>query len=119
MVYGKIGGHVVEIKKLADIKLAGRSINEDWPVRPELRQSIIDQCQEIAESGDPELALAAMKVVLAADALNIRKREAEQKRQEAEHARKLQLIELAIRSGLVVNDDTAVRAMDCITSASE
>jgi len=106
----------MKIEKLSDIKLAGRSINEDWPVKPELRQSIIDQCQEIAASGDPELALAAMKVVLAADALNTRKREAEQKRQEAEHARKLQLLELAIKHGLVADVGSGVRALDSSTS---
>ena len=108
----------MKLEKLADIKLAGRSINEDWPVKPELRQSIIDQCQEIASSGDPELALAAMKVVLAADALNARKREAEQKREEAEHARKLQLLELAIKHRLIANDGSATRGVDSEPSAS-
>ncbi len=115
----KSGGRLVEIKKLSDIKLAGRSINEDWPVKPELRQSIIDQCQEIAASGDPELALAAMKVVLAADALNTRKREAEQKRQEAEHARKLQLIELAVKLGIAQPDGITIGAIDRIASSGQ
>jgi hypothetical protein len=109
----------MEVKTLADIKLVGRSVNEDWPVSPELRETVISQLHDLAASGDPDLAIAASKVIIAADALNIRKREAEQKRLEAEHARKLQLIELAVRVGIIGNDGETARAMDSVASAGK
>ena len=91
----------MDLDKIADIKLAGRAINEEWPVSSEIRSEVVDKLQFISKHGSPELAIAASRVLLAADALNAKKREAEQRRLEAEHARKLQLIELAVRLGIV------------------
>lgn len=109
-------GEVVEIETVADIRLAGRAINEDWPVTQELRGSLIQQMQDILTAGDPELCIAAAKVLLAADALNAKKREVEQRKLDAEHARKLQLIELAVKLGIARPDPESVGSPDRIAS---
>ena len=108
----------MEISTLADIKLAGRAINEDWPVNQELRSEIVETLTEIVRSGVPDFQLAASKVLLAADALNAKKREIERKRLEAEHARKLQLIEAAVKLGIVGNAGGSAGAIPGQSSSS-
>lgn len=66
-----------------------------------MRDELVQKLLRVVSLGDPDLTLAATKVFIAMDALNAKKREAEQRRLEAEHARKLQLIELAVRLGVV------------------
>lgn len=102
----------MQLDTIADIKLAGRAINEDWPVDPGLRESVISEMRNILTGGDPELSIAAAKVVLAADAINAKKREAEQRRLDAENARKLQLIELAVKLGITRPDGVATGIAD-------
>ena len=102
----------MKLETIADIKLAGRAINEDWPVDPELRESVISEMRNILTSGIPDLSIAAAKVVLAADAINAKKREAEQRRLDAENARKLQLIELAVKLGITRPDGVAAGIAD-------
>ena len=84
----------------ADIRLIGRAVRNGWPVDDELKASVISQLKGFVSGGDPKLSVEASKVLLAADALNLKKEQQEQKRIEAEHARKLQLIEVAARIGL-------------------
>jgi hypothetical protein len=91
----------LELDSLADIKLAGRAVNGNWPVTQEMREDLLRQLREIAANGDPDEKIAAIKVVLAADTLNAKKEAQQQKQIEAEHARKLQLIELAHKLGIV------------------
>ena len=100
----------MEIETVADIKLAGRAINSDWPVSSKIRESVIEKLLVILETGVPDFQIAASKVLLAADALNEKKRQAEQRKLEAEHARKLQLIELAVKLGIARNDSGADRS---------
>lgn len=107
----------MQLETVADIKLAGRAINEDWPVSTEHRKFLIEEMISIARGGDPELSIAAAKVVLAADALNTKKQEAEQKRLNAENARKLQLIELAVKLGIARHDGEPAGITDRIASS--
>jgi hypothetical protein len=72
--------------------------------------------ENLLSSGIPDLAIAASKVLLAADALNEKKRIAEQKRLDAEHTRKLQLIELAVKLGIAGNDNGTARGLDHVAS---
>jgi hypothetical protein len=109
----------MELETIADIKLAGRAMNDDWPVSPAMRQKVFDQLELVLTNGDPELRVAASKVILAADLANLRKREAERKRNEAEHARKLQLIELAHKLGLVKSDSGATGSVGIIAPESK
>lgn len=99
------------IETVADIKLAGRSINNEWPVAADVRQKVVERMAVLAESGEPEIEIAAAKVLLAADLCNERKRVAEQKRLADEHTRKIQLIELAIKLGVVRDDHAGTGAL--------
>lgn len=102
----------MHLHTVADIKLAGRAINEEWPVTRDLRSQLITDLGMIASDGAPEMRIAAAKVILAADALNAKKREAEQKQLNAEHARKLQLIELAVKLGIARPDSDGTGIAD-------
>lgn len=82
-------------------KLELRAINEGWPITAERRKEIIEWAMIRATSSDDDVADKAAKIILAADAVNLKRQQLEQKKLEAEHARKLQLIEAAIRLGIV------------------
>lgn len=96
-----------------------RAIVSGWEIPEDLKGEIIQRNAELTRSPDDRIAIAASKNLVAIGALHLKHEQVIQQQIEAEHARKLQLIELAVRSGLVVNDDAATRAMDCITSPGE
>ena len=82
-------------------KLELRAIKEGWPITPEQRATIIERAMDRATCGIPDIEDRAAKILLAADLVNLKRRQLEQKTIEAEHARKLQLLEAAIRLGIV------------------
>lgn len=94
----------MELDTVADIKLATRAFNEGWQVSPEIRQAIVAKAFVRATCGDPEVEDKAGKLLLAIDKFNHDCLESERKKIEAEHARKLQLIELAVKLGIVGDD---------------
>jgi len=94
-------GDALDLESVADIKLATRAFNQGWDVPAEVRRKVVERAAMRAECGDPEIEDHAGKLLLAIDKFNHSVSEAEQKRLEAEHARKLQLIELAVRIGAV------------------
>ena len=91
----------MELETLAEIKLATRAFNDGWNVPIDVRKAVIERAAIRAQCGDPEIEDQAGKLLLAIDKFNHSVSESEQKRLEAEHARKLQLIELAVRIGAV------------------
>lgn len=108
----------MEISTIADIKLVGRSIAEDWPVDSSLRESVVTKLLDIVVGPDEKLSVAAARVLLAADALNIKKRIELEKIAQAEQERKRQLIEYAVKLGLVNNVIDGTSRMDSESSES-
>ena len=106
----------MEISTIADVKLVGRSIAEDWPVDSSLRESVVSKLLDIVVGPDEKLAVAASRVLLAADALNIKKRIELEKIAQAEQERKRQLIEYAVKLGLVNNVIDGTGRMDSESS---
>jgi hypothetical protein len=106
----------VEIDSVADIKLAGRSISEDWPVDQSTRERVVETLRTILMAGDEKMAVAAARVLLAADALNIKKRIEEQKIANQEQERKRQLIEYAVKLGIVKPVDNRLGVIDSESS---
>jgi hypothetical protein len=91
-------------------KLEERSLREGWNLSPEKRKIVLQKTFERATCGDPEWEESATRTLIAAEALELKRQALEQRKAEAEHARKLQLIEYAIRCGLVAD----VVGPDCI-----
>ena len=104
---------------MADLKLLHRAINGGWNVSDEMKQRVVDQAANLVGDSDPKIALLAMKVLISADSADDKKALAEQRRQEAEHARKLQLIELAVKLGIAQPDGVTIGAVDRIASSSQ
>ena len=94
----------MKIESLNDIRLIGRSIKEDWPVSPEIKAEVVDALRNIVLSGVPDFVIPASRVLLAGDALNQRRKAQDEKKLELEQRRKLELIELAVKLGLVRDD---------------
>ena len=109
----------MEIKTLADLKLLHRAINGGWNVSDEMKQRVVDQAANLVGDSDPKIALLAMKVLISADSADDKKALAEQRRQEAEHARKLQLIELAVKLGIAQPDSVTIGTVDRIASSGQ
>lgn len=109
-------GRSIEIEKHKDIRLAGRIINEDWPISAEAKESIVDKLLFIVEHGDPELQIAASRTLMVGDALNQKRRALAEKKLALEHKRKLELIELAHKLGIVGDDGGANRVIDSESS---
>ncbi len=82
----------MKIEKTSDVKLVGRAIREGWDVDKESIKAALMQCLT-----DPDLAIDAAKVLLAADAIDCKREELEEKRKAGEEQRRLQLLELAQR----------------------
>jgi hypothetical protein len=108
----------VELGTTADIKLATRAFNQGWKVSPRQRREIVQKAMDRATCGDPDVEDKAGKLLLAIDKFNHAVYESEQKRLDAEHARKLQLIELAVKLGIVVNAGAATGAISSQPSGS-
>jgi hypothetical protein len=106
----------VEIETIADQRLVGRAIREGWPVSEEMKAQLVQKTFARATCGIPEFEEAATKTIVAMDKRNQELRNEELKRIEAEHARKLQLIELAVKLGIAGNDQHGARALDSVSS---
>jgi hypothetical protein len=92
------------IDTIADIRLIGRAMNEDWPVYKEQKESIVEKLMTIIESNDPQMQIAASRALMMADALNQKRQALQEKKLALEQKRKLELIELAHKLGIVGHD---------------
>lgn len=103
----------MDINTVADVRLAGRAINDEWPVTPEVRKKVVDRLVYLQEFGEKHsVQVAAAKALQSADQINMKKRAEEQRRIEAEHARKLQLLEAAVKLGIVKPVGPGIGSMD-------
>lgn len=102
------GRRFLNIESINDIRLLGRAIKEDWPVSPEIKSEVVAALRDIVSSGVPDFVIPASRVLMAGDALNQRRRALEEKKLALEQQRKLELIELAVKLGLVRDDQLAI-----------
>lgn len=105
-------------KTVADYKLESRAENNLWPVTDDHRKECVENALVDLNDENPKVRSAARDYLLAVDKANILKQVAEQRRIEAEHARKLQLLELAVKIGIVEDDGRAVGNSASVPSAS-
>lgn len=91
-------------------------MNEDWPIIKEQKESIVEKLMTIVEHGDPELQIAASRTLMMADALNQKRQALQEKKLALEQKRKLELIELAHRLGIVGNDGGSIGVIDSQSS---
>ena len=79
---------LIETRK--DLGLVSRALKERWNVdREKIKHALM------VALGDPELAIDAAKVLLVADALDVKRDELEAKQQAKENEQRLRLLELA------------------------
>lgn len=79
---------LIETRK--DLRLASRALKERWNVdREKIKQALM------VALGDPDLVVDAAKVLLVADALDVKRDEIELKQQAKENEQRLRLLELA------------------------
>lgn len=87
--------------ELMEQKLEQRALREGWDMPAGVRERVIANTVERATCGIPETEEAATRTLIAVDALTLKREAFEQRRIEAEHARKLQLIEAAVKLGII------------------
>jgi hypothetical protein len=80
----------LEIKTSKDLRLVNRALKEKWNVDKEAIKQALMQCLT-----DPDLAIDAAKVLLAADAIDCKREELDAKREVKENEQRLRLLELA------------------------
>jgi hypothetical protein len=103
---------VESIDTIADIRLIGRAMNEDWPVYKEQKEAIVKKLMTIVESNDPQMQIAASRALMAADALNQKRQALQEKKLEQEQKRKIELIDLAHKLGIVGHDSGSIGVVD-------
>lgn len=106
----------MEIETIADDRLVARAIREGWPISEEMKKTLVEKTFARAVCGVPEVEESATKTIVAMDKRNQDLRNEEQRRIEAEHARKLQLLELAHKLGIVRNVGGGSGGDDCLPS---
>jgi hypothetical protein len=80
----------LEIRTSKDLRLVNRALKEKWNVDKEAIKEALMQCLT-----DPDLAIDAAKVLLAADAIDCKREELDAKREVKENEQRLRLLELA------------------------
>jgi hypothetical protein len=80
----------LEIRTAKDLRLVNRALKEKWNVDKEAIKEALMQCLT-----DPDLAIDAAKVLLAADAIDCKREELDAKREVKENEQRLRLLELA------------------------
>ena len=80
----------MEIRTSKDLRLVNRALKEKWNVDKEAIKEALMQCLT-----DPDLAIDAAKVLLAADAIDCKREELDAKREVKENEQRLRLLELA------------------------
>ena len=80
----------MEIRTAKDLRLVNRALKEKWNVDKEAIKEALMQCLS-----DPDLAIDAAKVLLAADAIDCKREELDAKREAKENEQRLRLLELA------------------------
>ena len=90
--------------------MAQKALEQRWPIKPEYREALVRRLVRII--ADPNSSArevtSASKALIAADACNV----ADDKNLEQEQKRKLELIELAHKLGIIGDDGGSIRVVD-------
>jgi hypothetical protein len=57
----------------ADCKMLEMAIKRGWPITEKVRQRVVDALDKIVEEGEPVYQIAASRVLVTADGLNVRR----------------------------------------------
>lgn len=98
-------------------KLEHRALREGWCLPDDKRTEVMEKTFARATCGIPSVEEDATRTLIAAESLSLKRQQLEQKKLEAEHARKIKLIEAAIRLGIVSDGRAAIGGT--VISASE
>ena len=94
--------------------MAQKALEQRWPIKPEYREALVRRLVRII--ADPNSSArevtSASKALIAADLVNV----ADDKNLEQEQKRKLELIELAHRLGIIGNDGGSIGVVDSQSS---
>jgi hypothetical protein len=102
----------LELETIADFRMAERAFNDGWDIPNKTCESIVAKASLWASCGDPDIEDKAGRLLLAIAKFTQAKIEAEETRLEREHKRKLELIELAHKLGIVGNDSGSTGVVD-------
>ena len=91
-------------------------MDEDWPITAEQKKSIVSKLIDIMDSNIPDLQIPASRALMMADALNQKRQAAQEKKLEQEQKRKLELIELAHKLGIIGDDSGSIGVVDSQSS---
>jgi hypothetical protein len=91
-------------------------MDEDWPITGEQKKSIVSKLMDIMDSDIPDLQIPASRALMMADALNQKRQAAQEKKLEQEQKRKLELIELAHKLGIIGDDGGSIGVVDSQSS---
>ena len=78
-----------QIESRRDLSMVNRALKEKWNVDKEAIKAALMQCLT-----DPDLAIDAAKVLLAADAIDCKREELDAKREAKENEQRLRFLEL-------------------------
>jgi len=95
---------------IRDTRMAQKALEQRWPIKPEYREALVRRLVRII--ADPNSSArevtSASKALIAADQVNV----ADDKNLEQEQKRKLELIELAHKLGIVGHDGGSIGVVD-------
>jgi hypothetical protein len=101
----------LEIESRKDLKLVGRAIRERWNVDKEAIKLALMGCLS-----DPDLSIDAAKILVAADAIDCKREELEDKKEAKENEQRLRL--LALAQSIPVAELTQLASENGIVSGS-
>ena len=95
---------------IRDLRMIQKAMEQRWPIKQEYREALVKRLIRIIAdpASSPREVTAASKALIAADSVNI----ADDRKIQEEHKRKLELIELAHKLGIVGNDSGPVGVVD-------
>jgi hypothetical protein len=82
----------LQIESKGDIKLVGRAIRSGWNVD---KEAVKDALMQVVESRDPELMIDAIKLLVLADSIDVKREELAAKQAAKDNDQRLRLLELA------------------------
>lgn len=85
----------MDIETKSDVRLVGRAMTNWLTVDDPKRQQAVDAIYDVVlNNPDPEMKAAAFKVLLQADAVDLKRQEVEIKKQAADDNKRLRLLEI-------------------------
>src|SRR4051812_18151826 len=68
-----MGGPGVALPYRSEVNVVRRAVREGWPISPEIRSKVVEMAVRILDTPGDKRHVAAMKILLLADSLNVRR----------------------------------------------